>query len=154
MLKRFFIITLIPLVFVACDCVTHKSGLILDSQTGEPIQGANIKLDNYETQSDSNGYFVIDLFTGFCPDWDFIITKDSYKPFELSIDLKGDYVIYKVKNENKYIEYPAPIPHPIHKNSTLNGEWKDLNSIQFTAITKDSLIIKLVKTGTNNVYTK
>lgn len=134
--------------------MTHKSGLILDSQTGEPIKGANIKLDNYETQSDSNGYFVIDLFTGFCPDWDFLITKESYKPFEISIDLKGDYVIYKVKNENKYIEYPEPIPHPIHKNSTLNGEWKDLNSIQFTAITKDSLIIKLEKTGTNNVYTK
>jgi hypothetical protein len=154
MFKGFFIITLISLFFVACDCVTHKSGLILDSQTGEPIQGANIKLDTYETKSDSNGYFVIELFTGFCPDWDFLITKESYKPFELSIDLKGDYVIYKVKNENKYIKYPEPIPHPIYENSTLNGEWKDLNSIQFTAITKDSLIIKLEKTGTNNVYSK
>lgn len=149
-----YIITLIALLFVACDCVTHKTGLVLDSKTGEPIQGANIKLDTYETQTDSNGYFVIDLFSGFCPDWDFIITKESYKPFELSIDLKSDYVIYKIKDKSEFVEYDKPIPHPIHPNSTLTGEWKDLYSTQFTAITKDSLIIRLEKTGTNNVYTK
>lgn len=142
-------IGLISLLLIGCDCVTHKSGLIIDSQTGEPIQSANVRLDTYETLSDSNGYFTFELFTGFCPDWDFSITKESYKSFELEIDLEGDYVIYKVKDENKYIEYPKPIPHPIYKNSTLNGEWKDLNSTQFTAITKDSLIIRLEKKDTN-----
>jgi hypothetical protein len=65
MFKGFFIITLISLFFVACDCVTHKSGLILDSQTGEPIQGANIMyIANRRDSSKFNGCSPLQLHLG------------------------------------------------------------------------------------------
>ncbi len=145
--KRFvlelFLLGLMALLLNSCDCMTHKVGVVVDSQTGEPILGARIKFDRYETLTDSNGYYQFNFVTGFCPDWKYYVTKDSYKPFELKIDLKRDYVIYKLKDEQKFCEYDKPIPHPFYPNSTLNGEWIKMNSTQFIAVTKDSLVIKL-----------
>jgi hypothetical protein len=132
-------------LFESCDCVTYKSGLVLDAATNKPIPNAKVDMSGFDTYTDSTGYFKIDLFTGRCPDWNFTVTKDSFKTFVLKIDIKGDYTIYKVKDKNEYRKYDKP--KALGKDGILKsfGEWTNIYSINFTPINKDSLIIRLEK---------
>jgi hypothetical protein len=144
MISRYIFI-LAATLMISCDCLTYKSGIILEAQTGEPVEGAKITFNDQETYSDSTGYFSIIKVSGFCPKEALIVTKDAYKSFELKVGYSGDYVTYTIKNQKEFIQCEQPIPHPVHDNSTLNGETRFVNSTRFTTITPDSLVIYLEK---------
>lgn len=109
----------------ACDCFTNKSGYVLDFQTNEPIVNAKVSLDNYSTITDSLGKFELHFITGRCPKWNLKVSKETYLPFELKINMKRNYIEYKVSNSYK------------------KDTWEYLNSTCFYAISQDSIIVKL-----------
>lgn len=127
MIQKVFLFPSLIFVIISCDCLTNKSGIIYDLQTGEPIADAIVALDNYSTKTDSSGRFIFKFVTGKCPDWKIKVTKENYKPFDLLINNKGNYTIYRLKNE--------------YNSNTRQF----LNSTYFTAINQDSIIIKLIK---------
>jgi len=141
------IITIICLIstLIACDCVTHKSGFVLDSDTNDPIPNALVKFDYLKAETDSTGYFLIERMTGLCPKWKLSVSKNGYKPFQLEINFKGDNTIYKVLNPREFEEFTHVRYLNEDSSSYIIGEWIDLNSTSFTIINPDSIIIKLKK---------
>jgi len=128
---------------IACDCITHKSGFVLDADTNDPIPNALVKLDYLEAVTDSTGYFLIERMTGFCPKWELSVSKNGYKPFQLKIDFKRDHTIYKVLNPREFEEFHHVRYLNEDSSSYIVGEWNNLNSTSFTLINPDSIIIKL-----------
>ena len=142
MIKNISLLCLISTLY-ACDCVTHKSGFVLDADTNDPIPNAIVKLDYLEAETDSTGYFLIERLTGFCPKWELSVSKGGYKPFQLKIDSRGDHTIYKLLNQREFEEFHHVRYLNEDSSSYIIGEWIDLNSTGFTVINPDSIIINL-----------
>jgi hypothetical protein len=119
---------LILTTLISCDCYTRHQGFVLDSQTEQPIINATIIFPTGEYKTDSLGYFQIKEATGFCPDWDFEIKKDKYKPEKILIDLDDNEVIYRVRTDWD------------------KDERRDLTSMNFK-IKNDTLYFYLTKDG-------
>ncbi|MDB5283086.1 MAG: hypothetical protein JWO06_2161 [Bacteroidota bacterium] len=88
-LKYFFIISL-PLIS-SCDCIQRASGVVLDKQTGQPIQ--NVSLGKYVADdpnnvsipralTNANGQFNYSGISGGlfgCPDIQLYFNKERYR---------------------------------------------------------------------------
>jgi len=86
--------------------MTILEGKIIDKETGKPIEGATVNfLDGKDIQeTDSDGFFSVSHVPNHLTHPEVLITKKGYKPFRLELDRSGDYRIYKVKTETKYIK--------------------------------------------------
>jgi hypothetical protein len=108
------IILSLATLLTSCDCFIDHKGFVLDSATRKPIANALVRFAKREYRTDSLGFFDINYHTGFCPDWNFSIEKENYKPENILIEVDSDEVLYKVK-----------------KSSKDNGEWLEKNSLNF-----------------------
>jgi hypothetical protein len=96
----------IGLVFLtSCDCHQQVSGIVIDHQTGRPIENATVYNKNKEwnkTLTDSLGYFELSSVSGGfrCPPMTIIIKSNKYDLNETTIPA-GSYLIIKLKR-NKF----------------------------------------------------
>jgi len=73
------------LYFVKIYPITHVSGLITDQETGNPIQGATVSCEGSSTNTNSNGYYDLDVRVTDGGSYSISVTKDGYIPKTESI---------------------------------------------------------------------
>jgi hypothetical protein len=93
-------IMFLTVLMTSCDCVVNYRGFVIDSQIEKPIEGAKVFFNKREYKTDSSGFFEIHYITGFCPDPDFQIEKENYKPEKIMVEYGNDEIIYRVKSNS------------------------------------------------------
>ena len=87
------------------DCMQIATGIVLDAQTGLPIQGAHAQneLKAYaQADTDETGKFEIESISGGlfgCPHMDVVITMPGYEPQTVKIAAGGQETI-KLNRKN------------------------------------------------------
>jgi len=132
---------------VSCEYHASMSGKIMDKETGKPLSGATVNLleggDIMQTNAD--GYFEVFTRPRGSINPKIVVTKRSYKPFELEISRSSDKIFYSVKTETKWVEFDEPLYLiPKDTNSITNGIDIEKWSQSFTA-GSDTLLIYLSK---------
>lgn len=94
MIIRLFII-LCLLYLSSCDCVQNVKGVVVDTNTGSPLEGVRIHNRNkshHSTETDKNGYFELSSISGGlnCPPMNIVIDKTGYRIIEESIEAGGE----------------------------------------------------------------
>lgn len=56
-------IIIIPLFLFSCDCTVDQYGVVVDSKTKIPIEGAKVNLSKWTTTTDSIGKFEFHIVT-------------------------------------------------------------------------------------------
>lgn len=133
------------LIFSSCDCLVAVNGKIISSKTGNPLQGAEIRMieKGFKTQSDANGNFILKEATGFCYTPKIKVEYPNYKPFEIKIISDSKTKTYVVSKELISIDYKEPFyPNPLNKSTYFLSTWINKFSQNFK-IKSDSLIIYL-----------
>ncbi|MEQ9443417.1 MAG: hypothetical protein RIG62_30540 [Cyclobacteriaceae bacterium] len=94
---------LIPLVFLlSCDCYRTAEGIIIEEDTGLPINNVQIVNDNdYERKetnhlemSDTEGRFSYSDISGGlfgCPDLTLVFSKQGYNNFRMTFDSSSKF---------------------------------------------------------------
>jgi len=130
---------------IGCDCFVYQAGFVIDAETHQPIPDATVEYDIYSVKTDSLGYFEIEEVTGFCPDWNIHVTKEGYKPFEMSKEIDNDHINFKLLDKSEFVEFEKPKYLNQDSTSYILGEHVNFNSTGFNYINPDSLIILLKK---------
>lgn len=129
------------ILFSSCDCNTVVKGRILSFSSRRPINGAKIEMigKNVISNSDSNGFFRVRKFTGFCFSPKIKVTFDNYKPFEIELESESEYQNYKVNKESEFVDFENPVKSSDYH---IEGTWIEKYSSNFE-VKSDSLIIYL-----------
>ena len=108
-LKRLWFFGIVA-ILSACDCIVYQYGIVVDSETGQPIEGAVVKLSHWQDTTNSNGEFEIDDMKSVCPDHIVLVQKEGYRDFEIEVSRNEKGYEYSVKSDYAYHEYPEPVP--------------------------------------------
>lgn len=84
---------------IACDCMQHVSGTVVDKETGQPIDSVYIdkRTKGNSTYTDNKGSFTIVAITGgfcLCNPVKVVATKIGYEETTLKIKNGGKDTIY------------------------------------------------------------
>lgn len=90
-MKQFSLTILISIFFASCDCNQDVRGIVLDKETGKPVNNVTVYKKNktwVTTRTDTAGYFELsDISGGYgCPPMEVIVDDHNYKKVEVSID--------------------------------------------------------------------
>lgn len=143
--KRLLICLVYPISFTSCDCYTVIKGKVLSNRTKIPIEGAIVQLigENVTVQTDKNGLFKLEKMTGLCFDPHVEISKQHYKPFEITFKNSGNSMSYEVKSKSSFVTYDKPFyPDTTDTNSFIIGTEITEYSENF-AVTKDGEVYYL-----------
>lgn len=136
-LKDSLICLLFIVSFPSCkwmaECFPEFTGKVVSDSTKTPIEGAKVELinQNITVKTDKNGVFK--LATSGCFDAQLRISKEHYKPFEITFSSSSISNSYQVKSESLFVDYDEPFyPDPRYKNGFITGTWIKQNSESFT----------------------
>lgn len=109
-MKTQFVILILATLLVSCDYYTDQKVLVVDKLNHLPIQSANVVVTNnqaetYEFLTDSTGFCHMSQLTGDLSKREIHVMKDGYSDFFLTVELDGDNVTYKQKQDLKNSEY-------------------------------------------------
>lgn len=101
-MKNIKFIILGSFYLASCDCLQHVSGIILDKETGKPLQGVTVYNKNKDWMkitTDSTGHFELSAISGGfrCPPVYLIIEKESYSTINTEIPSGGNEIIHLEK---------------------------------------------------------
>ncbi len=136
-LKSILICLLLVISFTSCkwiaECFPEFTGIVLSNSTKTPIEGATVELLNHNisVKTDKNGFFK--LATSGCFDAHLKISKEHYKPFEVTFSNSSNSNSYEIKSESISVDYDKPFyPNPKDKNTFVTGTWIQQNSQDFS----------------------
>ena len=116
------------------ECFPEFSGTVLSNSTKEPIEGATVQLMNRKiaVKTDKNGFFK--LAASGCMDAHLIISKENYKPFEITFSNSSNSNSYKVASESEFVNYTRPFYLDLKDTSSsfTTGTWIQQNSESFS----------------------
>lgn len=134
---QIFICVLIISAFTTCkflaECFPEFTGRVLSNSNKTPIEGATVELINQsiKVKTDKDGFFKIS--TSGCFDAHFRISKEHYKPFEITFRSSSNSNSYEIKSESKSVDYDEPFfPDTNNKNTFITGTWITQNSESFS----------------------
>ena len=136
---------LILFLFTSCDCHLEQYGVVVDSETRQPIKDAKVSLSQWVETTNDSGEFEFSIVTGFCPEREILIQKEGYRDLKLEIKQKGGQYVYLVATNYGYHEYSEPIPSTFNPKIKEQGSYFDLYSTRFEVIHPDSIIFILEK---------
>jgi len=118
LMKKLFGILTILFFLSSCDCLQIVSGVVVDNETGKPLQGV-VVYDKYEpgnkTTTDSSGYFLLQDIVGGCfrcPPMTVVAGMQRYEQAEVVIPSGSKRTI---QLQRKY-DHTATL-------QTLHGRW-------------------------------
>ena len=87
------------------ECYPEFTGQVLSNTSKTPVQGATVLLmnQNISVKTDENGFFKIS--GSGCSDANIKISKNNYKPFEITLSSSSNHKAYKVKSESISVDY-------------------------------------------------
>jgi hypothetical protein len=126
------------------ECFPEFRGKVLSNSTKEPIEGATVQLvnQNITVKTDKDRFFK--LSASGCIDGHLRISKEHYKPFEITFSSSSNSKSYKVKSESTFVDYDKPFylnPKDTSSSFTI-GTWINQNSESFS-VSSDKLIYYL-----------
>lgn len=116
------------------ECFPEFSGTIISNSTKEPIEGATVLLlnQNIAVKTNKNGFFK--LAASGCIDGHLKISKEHYKPFEITFRNSSNFNSYQVKSESRFVDYDKPFY--LNPKDTISsfttGTWIKENSESFS----------------------
>lgn len=156
MSRKYIFLCILLLPLQACTSFPVKIiGRVFDKETGLPLLGTTVNLlDGSDIKkTDSNGFFEVSTETRPFQDPVILVTKESYKPFQLRIDGNSEEISYVVKSESISVDYEEPVyPDPNNRGTFITGTWIDKWSNEFK--TGDTLSIYLVREDTKAASNK
>lgn len=87
------------MILSSCDCLQNVTGTVIDAETNQPIQGAQVHKQQREydkDETDENGKFAIESISGGlfdCPPMTIVVSKDGYETKTVEIDNAEDKTI-------------------------------------------------------------
>ena len=116
------------------ECFPEFSGTVISNSTKEPIEGATVLLlnQNIAVKTDKSGFFK--LTASGCIDGHLKISKEHYKPFEITFSNSSNSNSYKVTSESEFVNYDKPFYlNPKDTSSSFTtGTWIEQNSEGFS----------------------
>ena len=90
------------------ECYPEFTGQVLSNPSKTPVEGATVLLmnQNISVRTDENGFFKIS--GSGCSDANIKISKNNYKPFEITLSSSSNHKAYKVKSESISVDYDNP----------------------------------------------
>ncbi|MEL7146977.1 MAG: hypothetical protein AAFO69_11450 [Bacteroidota bacterium] len=86
-MKIILLILVISSLLLACDCLYQLNGVVLDSQSLQPLEGVTVKknwIKDHEfgnvMSTDSSGGFQVEGIAGFCDEFELHFSKQGYQP--------------------------------------------------------------------------
>jgi hypothetical protein len=152
-----YLIFVLPIILISCDCHIQQKGRILSNIDGQPIVNARINLKNTNTvvKTDSIGYFDLEYVGGGnCPKPIYTISKEGYKDFEIAFDYSSSENIIKVKKGDKNYDLKGKFFYPDSTN--LSTYFVDIQFEKYSkdfSIKNDSLILYMDLDNTNIDFT-
>ena len=119
---------LVFLLISGCECYPTQKGIILDEQTGLPIENARISFGLESFQTDEYGRF--EAYCSQCHP-KLIVSKFGYKPFKVKIESSSNQIRFEIDDNSTFVEYEKPIYLNADSTSSVIGDWKDHNSTHF-----------------------
>jgi hypothetical protein len=146
MISRYILIYMFLLPLQACTFSVGVSGRVYDKETGLPITGTTVNLlDGKDIKkTDNEGFF--EVFSEAFPFQDpvILVTKEGYKPFQLTIRGRRNETSFIVTTESVFIYYEEPVyPDPYNRETFITGTSVDKWSKEFR--TGDTLRIYLAR---------
>lgn len=85
-------------LLTSCDCMQHVTGTVLDAETSEPIEGAQVQKENKDydkDETDEKGKFAVESISGGfrCPPMTLVVSKKGYQTLTVKIDNAGKKTI-------------------------------------------------------------
>ncbi|MEO7767121.1 MAG: hypothetical protein ABIS01_06835 [Ferruginibacter sp.] len=111
-------------------------GKVLSNSSKLPLEGAFVELvgKSETTKTDRNGYFKVEKIVGVCFDPKVRITKDHYKPFEITFKSSRDSRIFEIRSQSDFITYDKPFyPDPNNTKTFMTGTHIDKYSKHFAS---------------------
>lgn len=134
MVKRIIFYFISVVFFQSCDCHILVEGKVLSNSSKLPLEGAFVELigKNETTKTDRNGYFKVEKIVGICFDPIVRITKDHYKPFEITFRSSGDSKNFEIRSQSEFITFDKPFyPDPNNTKTFMIGMHIDKYSKNF-----------------------
>ena len=136
--------TILLLTFTSCDCHVAIQGIVIDKESGKPIQNAKVNMTDRDIEElTDNGIFDIGEHSGFCYDPKVEVSMNGYKPFRIQIIHRSEYTSYNIESEGISVDYDEPFyPDPSNKNTFMTGTWINKFSEDFK-VSGDTIILYL-----------